>query len=96
MCEDVQTAIRHDIVEHEDQQRRFTSFYISDILGDRSNGRPHDLILEESSVFEVDSTQERTIELSTKGTIFPSVRLVFFRRNVRVKAVKCSINKQCR
>lgn len=88
MCEDIQTATRHDIVEHEDQQRRFTSFYISDILGDRSNG-PQDLILEESSVFEVDSTQEKTIELSTKGTIFPSVRLVFFRRNVRVK---CSIN----
>ncbi|CAB4018055.1 homeobox MOX-1 [Paramuricea clavata] len=65
MCEDLQTAIRHDVVEHEDQQRRFTSFYISDILGDRSN-RPQNLILEESSVFEVDSTQERTIELSTK------------------------------
>ena len=76
MCEDIQTPARGEIVAHEEQQRRFTSFYISDILAERSREQ-QELTVEENNVLEVDGTREATAKLPSEG-IITIVRLVLF------------------
>ena len=63
MCEDIRTPASDEIVHNEHQQRRFTSFYISDILAERSSEMREE-IFEEASDLGGDDTQEET---SLKG-----------------------------
>ena len=63
MCEDVRTPARDEIVHNEEQHRRFTSFYISDILAERSSEMRQGIFDETNDLGE-DDTQE---EISLKG-----------------------------
>jgi hypothetical protein len=75
MCEDIRTPARDEAVDNDYQQRRFTSFFISDILAERSD-ELRESIARETNVYEVDDNQEGDVEISLKGTT-SFVRLVF-------------------
>lgn len=76
MSEERNTPTRTDNLGHEAQNRPFTSFYISDILGEQFDGTQQ-LMSVEPIPIQVDGTQEGIKEPHLKGTA-SIISLIFF------------------